>query len=247
MLPPLLLVLLVALAVSQAALLSTTIFLHRALTHRALTLHPAVRAAFRVVIWLTTGIRPRQWVAVHRRHHAFTDVKGDPHSPMLEGFAMVQFANVALYRRAAKDPMTVARYARDLPPDRWDRLFFDRALLGLGIGTVVLVALLGPWVGLLAAGFHTVTYLVLNAAVNAVGHRFGRQPHENTARNSQWLAWLTLGEGLHNNHHAAPTTARFSHRPTELDPGWWILRILERCRLVTVRHRQAKLKEPQAA
>jgi stearoyl-CoA desaturase (delta-9 desaturase) len=154
---------------------------------------------------------------------------------------------VALYRRAAADPMIVARYARDLPADRWDRILFDRAVLGLSIGILLLVAVLGPWMGLLAAGFHTVGYLSLNAAVNAVGHRFGRQPHPNTARNSQWLAWLTLGEGLHNNHHAAPTSARFSHRRSEADPGWWIVWLLERWRLTSVRHRGTKLKEAQAA
>ena len=232
-------------ALCQLATLVTTVYLHRALSHRALTLAPAARPVFRVLTWVLTGIRPRQWVAVHRRHHAFTDVEGDPHSPLLEGFAMVQFANVTLYRRAARDP-EVIRYGRDLPPDRWDRWFFDHALLGLGLGIAALVVVFGPAVAAVAATFHTASYLLVNAAVNAVGHRFGRQPHDNTARNNQWLAWLTAGEGLHNNHHAAPTSARLSLARGEVDPGWWVVHALERRGWATIRHRTPRIKTTPA-
>ncbi len=241
------LALLAGFAITQLATLVTTLYLHRNLAHRALTLSPGLTWVFRVLLWITTGIRPRQWVAVHRKHHAFTDEEGDPHSPLLEGFAMVQFGNVALYRRVAGDKAVVGRYARDLPADRWDRALFDHALLGLAIGIGILVVVLGVWPGLLAAAFHTVAYLLLNAAVNAVGHYYGRQPQENTARNSQWLAWLTVGEGLHNNHHAAPTSARFSLHRGEVDPGWWVVRLLERRGWARVRHREVKLKQPAAA
>ena len=75
------------LALAEFALLVTTIWLHRTLSHRAMTVSPGLTRVFRVLTWITTGIRPRQWVAVHRKHHAFTDVEGDPHSPRLEGFS----------------------------------------------------------------------------------------------------------------------------------------------------------------
>src|SRR5438270_9295722 len=107
--PSVLWAVLVGLAVTQLGILLTTVWLHRGLSHRALTVNGPLTMVFRVLIWMTTGIRPRQWVAVHRKHHAFTDVEGDPHSPLLQGFAKVQFGNVALYRRVAKDPLTVAR------------------------------------------------------------------------------------------------------------------------------------------
>ncbi len=243
---PILFALLVGFAICQLGTVLTTVYLHRALSHRALSLSPGVTWVCRVLTWVVTGVRPRQWVAVHRKHHAFTDVEGDPHSPLLEGFATVQFGNVALYRKVARDRDVVARYARDLPPDRWDRLFFDHACIGLGIGIALLVLWLGPALGLLAAGFHTVTYLLLNAAVNAVGHTFGRQPHDNTSYNSQWLAWITVGEGLHNNHHAAPTSARLALQPGEVDPGWWVVRFLQRWGWATVRHRDVKLKQTAA-
>ena len=110
-----------AVLVTQLAMFVTTIWLHRALSHRAMTVTPGLTRVFRVVTWITTGIRPRQWVAVHRKHHAFTDVEGDPHSPVLVGFPKVQLFNAVLYRRVARNRAEVARYARDLPADRWDR------------------------------------------------------------------------------------------------------------------------------
>src|SRR4051812_5556351 len=233
---------LVGFAVSQLATLVTTVYLHRTLSHRAMTLSPGLTFVMRVLCWITTGIRPRQWVAVHRKHHAFTDVPGDPHSPVLLGYAKVQFGNVGLYRKVANDRLAVARYARDLPADRWDRVLFDRALVGLGIGIGILCLTFGWKVGLLAAGFHTVAYLLLNAAVNAVGHTFGSQPFDNGARNNQWLAWLTVGEGLHNNHHAAATSAKLSLNRGEIDPGWWFIRVCRRFGWATIRHAEAHVK-----
>ena len=242
-----LLTLAAALFVTQVAIVLTTVYLHRTLAHRALNVSGPVSFAMRAVLWMTTGIKPRQWVAVHRKHHAFTDVEGDPHSPILLGFASVQFNNVGLYRKAIRKTDLVSRYAKDLAPDRWDRALFDRAWLGLGLGIALLCAALGWKLGLVAAGLHTVIYLALNAAINAIGHTFGRQPHANTSRNNQWLAWLTAGEGLHNNHHAAPTSARFALSRGDVDPGWWLIRSLERTGLATIRHHDVKMKVPTAA
>jgi stearoyl-CoA desaturase (delta-9 desaturase) len=230
------------LAVCQGAIFLTTIFLHRTVAHRAITMSPSLRFACRVVTWITTGIRPRQWAAVHRKHHAFTDEPGDPHSPALEGFWQVQLGNVFLYRRSARDGNTVARYARDLPPDRWDRVFFDHAIAGLGVGVgLLLLVFWGNWeLVAIASAVHTVSYLLLNSAVNAVGHRFGRRPFRGLPANSQWLAWLTAGEGLHSNHHAAPTSARLSLRPGEIDPGWWLISLARRLRWITIRHQEPR-------
>ncbi len=239
--PEPLLAVVVGLAVSQVGLFCTTVYLHRTVTHRALSMKPGLAVVFRFVIWVTTGIKPREWAAVHRRHHAFTDVEGDPHSPVLLGYWRVQLTNAALYRRCARDGETVQRYARDLAPDRLDRVLFDHAFVGLGMGIASLCLLLGWQWGLLAAAVHTVSYLMLNGAINAVGHSFGRQPYENQARNNQWLAWLTAGEGLHNNHHAAPTSARLAHGSGQLDPGWWVISAFTALRLARVRHESPKL------
>ena len=238
----LLLAVLVGFSVTTLANLGTTVYMHRALAHKALTLHLLAVFCARLTIWLSTGIRPRQWVAVHRKHHAFTDQEGDPHSPVLLGWKNVQMRNVVLYRISANDPQTVERYAKDLPQTRLDKIFFDRALVGLGLGVALLVFVFGPMVGLLAAVVHLNAYLAGSAAVNAIAHHFGRKPYANGAGNLQWLALLTAGEGLHNNHHAAPTSARLSHRWYELDPGWWLIRVLSSVKLAKVRLATVRLK-----
>lgn len=234
--------LVVGFAVTQVAICTTTLYLHRGVAHKALTAHPAASVFCRVLLWVTTGMRPREWAAVHRRHHASTDTPADPHSPVQLGFWRVQLTNPALYRRTARDGVTVARYARDLPADRLDRWFFDHAFLGLGIGIALICAVLGWQTGLLAAGVHAVLYLGLSGAVNAVGHTWGRRPHANSATNTNLLALFTMGEGLHNNHHAAPTSARFSFGRAELDPGWWVLRPLVWMRLARLRHADVPLR-----
>ncbi|MFV0306583.1 MAG: fatty acid desaturase, partial [Desertimonas sp.] len=161
--------------------------------------------------------------------------EGDPHSPVLEGWIKVQLCNVAMYRRVANNPDTIARYAKDIPPTRMDRLFYDHALVGLALGVAFAVIVFGWQIGLLAAFVHVNLYLGGSAAVNAIGHHFGRRPYNNNAGNLQWLAFITAGEGLHNNHHAAPTSARLSHRWYEIDPAWYVIRLL----LVT---KQAKVR-----
>lgn len=233
----------IGLAVCQLAIFLTTIYLHRTLSHRAVTMSPGLDWVCRFLVWITVGIQPRQWVAVHRKHHAFVDVDGDPHSPILEGFAAVQFGNVLMYRKAAHDPEILNKYAKDLPPDRWDKALFGHALVGLGVGTGLLFLIFwGDWrLVLLAAAVHVVSYLLLNSAVNAVGHTFGRRPFVGAAANTQWLAWLTAGEGLHSNHHAAPTSARLSFRRREMDPGWWVIATARTLHCLTVRHQEPKI------
>jgi stearoyl-CoA desaturase (Delta-9 desaturase) len=225
----------IALAVTQLAVLATSIYLHRALAHRALKLHPAVGLGFRAILWLTTGQSRREWVAVHRKHHAFTDRQGDPHSPRLLGFWPVQLVNVYYYFREARNPKTLATFAPDLPPDRLDRLLFSRGVLGVGIGLGVLCAVVGLWPGLLAGLVHAVLYVfVLAPLINAVGHWRGGQNFDNTAYNSRVCALITGGESLHNNHHAHPRSAKFSIRRSEFDPSWPIIRALAALRLLVV-------------
>jgi len=233
----------VGLLLAQFAIMLTSVYLHRGVAHKALTVHPAVAMFCRVFIWIATGMRPREWVAVHRRHHAATDTVDDPHSPAVLGFWRVQLANAALYRRRARDGETVPKYGRDVPTDRLDRWFFDHAALGLGIGITLLCLILGWQTGLLAAAVHAVAYLGLSGAVNAVGHTKGRRPYDNSATNGQFLALITSGEGLHNNHHAAPTSARFSLGRGQLDPGWLVIRTLTTVHLAEIRHDEVKLKK----
>jgi stearoyl-CoA desaturase (delta-9 desaturase) len=213
--------------VTQVAVFSTTIYLHRTATHRAIVLNPAVAWLFRFDIWLTTGIVPAEWVAVHRKHHVFTDEVGDPHSPMLEGFWKVQLGNVFYYIRELKDRAVVEKYARDMKKDVWDRALFDRGGVGPLIGTIALCVVLGPVWGLFAAGLHAFMYVfVLSSSINGLCHHVGYKNFENTATNIRLIAWLTGGEGLHNNHHGFPRSPKFSFRPSEFDPAWPVIRAL---------------------
>jgi stearoyl-CoA desaturase (delta-9 desaturase) len=134
-----------------------------------------------------------------------------------------------------------------VPVDVFDKYAFDYSLVGLSIGIAILVVvmtLLGfPfWVGFLAAGVHAVSYVMLSGAINAIGHNSGKQPYKNSATNGQVLALMTGGEGLHNNHHAAPTSARFSLHRGEVDPGWLMVRTLVLLHLAQIRHDDVKLK-----
>ena len=240
--PAVLEALLIGLVTSQISFIVTTVYLHRALAHKAITLRPSVAFVCRFIIWMSTGTRPRQWVAVHRKHHAHTDKEGDPHSPVIFGYSLVQFGNAVLYRRVSKNREQVVRYAKDLPEDRWDKVLFNHALLGLALGIGLLVAVFGWEIGLIAGAVHASIYLLGGGAINGIGHKWGKRPHDNLATNNQWLAWLVAGEGLHNNHHAVTTSSRMSLAKGEIDPGWWAIKVLVMLRWATVRHEKLAVK-----
>jgi stearoyl-CoA desaturase (Delta-9 desaturase) len=209
--------------------------LHRGLAHRALRLHPVTDVCFRALLWLTTGQNRREWVAVHRKHHKFTDRTGDPHSPKVLGFWRVQLFNVYYYVREAKNPGTIRTFAPDLSEDRWDRVIFAWGRTGLAVGIALLCLTLGVWPGLIVAFTHAALYVfVLAPLINGLGHWRGAQNFVNTAYNSRLLAFVTGGESLHNNHHAHPRAPKFSMRRLEFDPSWTVIRCLALLRLVEI-------------
>jgi len=230
------LALVVSIILMQVATFSTTIYLHRTATHKALILHPAVECMFKFALWLTTGQCTKEWVAVHRKHHAFTDEEGDPHSPKLKGFWNVQLGNVFYYVREIKNTDVVDRYARDIKDGWWDLHVFNRGMLGLIVGTaalcVVVGSVIGVWWALLAAGIHAVMFVfVLSSSINGLCHHVGYKNFDNTATNIRSLALLTGGEGLHNNHHGFPRSPKFSFKASEIDPAWPIIKLLILLRL----------------
>ena len=234
---------LVTLAVTQAAVIATSVYLHRGLAHRALRLHPLADFFFRCILWISTGQNRREWVAVHRKHHAFTDKEGDPHSPLLLGFWKVQLGNVFYYVREARNPETITRWAKDIKDDIWDRLIFNWGTAGAIVGVALAMLLLGPVWGLAVSIAHFVLYVFLLApAINALGHWWGRRNFlNNNATNLRLLAWLTGGESLHNNHHAYPSSPKFSMRRFEFDPSWVVIKVLLAFRLVSLVGDKVKL------
>jgi len=230
----LLLALVVAAILIQVAVFSTTIYLHRCATHKALVVHPSVEWTFKLALWLTTGQCTKEWVAVHRKHHAHTDENGDPHSPMLEGFLPIQFGNVFYYIKEARNPETIATFAKDIKNDIWDKIAFNYGTAGIVLGSVLLYLLMGWW-GVFAGITAGVLYVfVLSSSINGLCHHRGYKNFDNTAGNFRSIALITGGEGLHNNHHGKPRSAKFSVRASEFDPAWPIIRVLEVMRLAKV-------------
>jgi stearoyl-CoA desaturase (delta-9 desaturase) len=225
---------LVGLGLAQFATLITTVYLHRVLSHKAIRLHPALTMFMRLGTWMLTSISPREWVAVHRKHHNFSDVEGDPHSPHIEGYWQIMIANVYYYRREANEDDTLEKYASDLPFDRLDRALLRNGTLGFSLTGLILTLLMGFKPGLVALSTLASVYLTLNAAINGAGHTFGYKSFENDATNLKVLALITFGEGLHNNHHARPASAKLSAFRGEYDPAWPVIRLLEKLRLAEV-------------
>ncbi len=225
---------LVGFVLAEVATFISTVYLHRVLSHKSIRLHPALTMVMRFGTWMLTSISPREWVAVHRKHHNFTDVEGDPHSPHVEGYWQIMIGNVYYYRREANDGDTLEKYASDLPYDRLDRVLLRRGVLGFSLTGVILVLVMGLWPGLVALATLAVVYLGFSAAINGAGHTFGYKTFANDATNLRLLALITFGEGLHNNHHARPAAPKLSAFRGEFDPAWPIIRLLVALRLAEV-------------
>ena len=223
----------ITLVILQISVFCTTIFLHRTKTHKGLELHPVVGLLMHLELTLFTGVVPRQWAAVHRKHHHFSDEQGDPHSPYIYGMWTVLFGNYFFYRKEAQDPKTVRKYTPDWKPDLLDRI--PGLQYGAFGGMAIFMLMFGVWWGLAAWTFHVVGYVLLNSSINSICHMVGYRNFDNKATNLQSIAFLTAGEGLHNNHHEYPTSALFALKRGEIDMAWWLIRALETFRLAKVK------------
>jgi stearoyl-CoA desaturase (delta-9 desaturase) len=228
-----------ALALTHVTIAAVTIFLHRHQTHRALELHPAASHFFRLWLWLTTGMRTKEWVAVHRKHHARCEVEGDPHSPQLVGINRVLWGGVFLYVKEAAIPDTVERFGHRTPDDWLERNLYSRyVLLGLSLTGVMDVIVFGIVPGVLI--FVTqIAWIPFWAAgvINGVGHYWGYRNWGTEDASTNMAPWGILigGEELHNNHHAYSTSAKFSNKWYEFDLGWLYIRVLSALGLATVK------------
>jgi stearoyl-CoA desaturase (delta-9 desaturase) len=230
-------VLLWLLVVTQLTIFSVTLYLHRCQAHRGVDLHPVVAHFFRFWTWLTTAMVTREWVAVHRKHHAKCETEEDPHSPQIHGIAKVVIHGVQLYIDAKDDPAMLEKYGRGTPDDWLERNLYARhSWMGPGLMLIVDVAAFGVigiavwalqmlWIPVMAAG-----------VVNGLGHWWGYRNFETADRSTNLSPWgfLIGGEELHNNHHAFPSSARFALRRFEFDIGWVVLRGLEKLGLATI-------------
>ena len=233
----------VALLLTHVTIASVTIFLHRHQAHRALTLHPVVSHFFRFWLWMTTGMVTREWVAVHRKHHARCEGDEDPHSPQRKGIWRVLFAGAQLYRIEASNPETLAAYGAGTPDDWVERKVYSNGRF-FGIGTMLVVDLLLfglPGIAIFAVQMVWIPFWAAGV-INGVGHYWGYRNFEtqDASRNIVPFGILIGGEELHNNHHAYGTSARLSNKWWEFDIGWLYIRSLELLGLATVRRTAPK-------
>lgn len=225
------------LVVTQLTILSVTLYLHRSQAHRGVDFHPLIAHFFRFWAWLTTAMVTRQWVAVHRKHHAKVETIEDPHSPMVFGIKRVFWQGVELYRVAASDKAIEEKYGRGTPDDWIERNLYARfPEAGPTLLALVSIALFGFWG--LAIWAIQMLWIPFWAAglVNGLGHWWGYRNFESsdTSTNlSPWGLWIG-GEELHNNHHAFPSSAKFALRRFEVDIGWMVIRLLAALRLARV-------------
>ncbi|HWN82062.1 MAG TPA: fatty acid desaturase [Candidatus Udaeobacter sp.] len=201
--------------------LATTVYLHRCLTHRSLTIKEPLRSILKFHLWLMTGIKGRDWAAVHRKHHQFADEARDPHSPIERGWFKTLIFNFFLCARELRNPETIPKYTADIQDDFGDRWVFNHSYVGFLSGWALFILGFGWLAGSLAFLFHGAGYLALNGAINSLCHVYGyRNYNGHYATNIPVLAFLTWGEGYHNNHHEHPTSPSFEAKGTEFDPGW---------------------------
>ncbi len=230
--------LLATLALTHVTIAAVTIYLHRAQAHRGLDLHPVVAHFFRFWLWLTTGMVTKEWVSIHRKHHARCETADDPHSPQVLGIRKVFWQGSELYREAAADPEIGERFGRGTPDDWLERRVYT-AHSGLGVVLMLGIDLLlfGPigltvwavqmlWIPILAAG-----------VINGIGHYWGYRNYESADAARNILPWGILigGEELHNNHHAFPSSAKLSSKWWEFDIGWMYIRLLSAFGLARVK------------
>jgi stearoyl-CoA desaturase (Delta-9 desaturase) len=236
--------LLIALVFTHITIAAVTIYLHRSQAHRALELHAIPAHFFRFWLWLTTGMVTKEWVAIHRKHHAKCETEEDPHSPQTRGIKTVLLTGAELYRAESKVTETMDKYGHNTPDDWIERNLYTRySWQGVGLMLIINLFLFGAvgaavwalqmaWIPITAAGI-----------INGMGHWWGYRNFEAVDASTNISPWGILigGEELHNNHHTYPTSAKLSVKPFEFDIGWMYIRMMEMVGLAKVRKTPPKL------
>jgi stearoyl-CoA desaturase (delta-9 desaturase) len=232
------------LIVTQITIASVTLYLHRSMAHKSVVFNNTLNHFFRFWLWLTTGMVTKEWVAIHRKHHAKCETEEDPHSPIHKGIKKVFFQGAFLYKKASKDKESIEFYGKETPND-WieNNLYSKYQTLGLTIMLAIDLFLFGYtgflvwivqmiWIPLWAAG-------VINGLGHYIGYRSFSTP--DTSTNLIPIGFYIGGEELHNNHHAFPRSAKFSLRAGEFDIGWLYIKVLSFFGLAKVLERAPQL------
>lgn len=237
----------ITLILTHLTIAGVTIFLHRCQTHRGLTLHGIPSHFFRFWLWLTTGMVTREWVAIHRKHHAKCETVEDPHSPQVYGITAILFGFSKQYVKESRNLETIKRYGTGAPDDWLERHIYTKYnKFGVQIMLFVDIVLFGPFWGI---GMWLVQMLWIPfwaaGVINGVGHYWGyrnfpsrnlKTGDEDASTNIIPIGIIVGGEELHNNHHFYPKSAKLSVKWYEFDIGWFYIRILETLGLARVKY-----------
>ncbi len=227
------------LVMTHITIACVTIYLHRAMAHGSVVLHPLVSHFMRFWLWLTTGMITREWVAVHRKHHAHADRQGDPHSPHQRGIWHLLFGGAFIYQQATQDQQTLEKYGKGCPNDWIERHVYSyHRNLGVILMMLINILLFGPFIGL-AIWTIQMAWIPFWAAgvINGIGHYIGYTNFKVKDFSRNIIPWGVFigGEELHNNHHRYLNSARFAMRRWEIDVGWIYIRLLAWVRLAKIR------------
>jgi len=238
-------VVLYTLATTHITIAAVTIFLHRAQAHRAMDLHAIPSHFFRFWLWLGTGMVTKEWVAIHRKHHAKCETVDDPHSPQTRGIETVLWRGAELYRAEAKNLETVSKFGHGTPDDWIERNLYTRySWQGVGLMLILNVAMFG-FAGL-AVWAVQMAWIPITAAgvINGIGHYWGYRNFEAPDASTNISPWGLIigGEELHNNHHTYPTSAKFSVKKYEFDIGWVYITLMSKIGWATVKKVPPKLQ-----
>jgi stearoyl-CoA desaturase (delta-9 desaturase) len=238
-------IVLYTLVTTHITIASVTIYLHRHQAHRAMDLHAIPAHFFRFWLWLGTGQVTKEWVSIHRKHHAKCETLEDPHSPQAHGIKTVFWKGAELYRAESKNKETMTKYGHGTPSDWLERNLYTRySWQGVGLMMIIDLAFFG--VAGLAVWAVQMAWIPVTAAgiINGIGHYWGYRNFEAPDASTNISPWGIMigGEELHNNHHTYPTSAKFSVKPYEFDIGWVYIRALEKVGLASVKKVPPKLQ-----
>jgi len=223
---------------THLTIIAVTLYLHRSQTHRGVTFHPVVNHFFRFWLWLTTAMVTKQWVAIHRKHHQYSDVEGDPHSPKLFGIKNILFRGVYYYYLTAKDARMTLSYGKGTPEDWIEKNIYSKYnYAGVCLMLLINVILFG-WIGAVVWLIQMLWIPFWAAGViNGIGHWFGYR-NGTTRDNSHNILPIGIwigGEELHNNHHLDPANPKLSKKWFEFDAGWFYIKVLEKLKLAKLK------------
>ena len=238
-------IVLYALVTTHITIVSVTVYLHRHQAHRSMDLHAIPSHFFRFWLWIGTGQVTKEWVSVHRKHHAKCETAEDPHSPQTRGIKTVFWKGAELYRAETKNKETVTKFGHGTPNDWLERNLYTRySWQGVGLMMILNLALFGA--AGLAVWALQMAWIPITAAgvINGIAHYWGYRNFESPDASTNITPWGIVigGEELHNNHHTYPTSAKFSVKPYEFDVGWFYIRTLEKMGLAKVKKVPPKMQ-----